>query len=147
MGDGAMKCRRPAVKYLGRRLLDGPYLTLCQSQRAFHREARVLDPDCERIDFINPGASATTHFFTTAKGFPGLVAIVCIDVHDGKRTPAQVIALLAHEATHVWQRFCRKIGEDCPGTEIEAYAIQSITQELVDAYRPRLQFATTKARR
>jgi hypothetical protein len=35
---------------------------------------------------------------------------------------------------HVWQETKRMIGEDSPGKEIEAYAMQNITQELFDLF-------------
>ena len=49
-------------------------------------------------------------------------------------TGIQIAAILAHEAVHIWQLIRREIGEDKPGDEGEAYAVQHITQELLQAY-------------
>jgi hypothetical protein len=49
-----------------------------------------------------------------------------------------VATLLVHEAVHVVQEYFRYIGEDNPGSEIEAYAIQNVSASLMNAYRDRL---------
>lgn len=60
------------------------------------------------------------------------VAIVCMDkIHHKK---VSVVGLVAHEAVHVWQEALAVMQEqDKPGSEIEAYSIQAITQELLAA--------------
>ena len=41
-------------------------------------------------------------------------------------------ALVAHEATHVWQYICEHIGEPNPGDEVEACSIQWIAHWMFD---------------
>ena len=50
----------------------------------------------------------------------------------------EVAGLLIHEAVHVWQGYARDLGEDNPGDEQEAYAIQSIAQELLAEFARRM---------
>ena len=45
-----------------------------------------------------------------------------------------IYCLLVHEAVHLWQAHCRWLGEDKPGEETEAYAIQKIAGELIKEY-------------
>jgi hypothetical protein len=66
---------------------------------------------------------------------PELACIVCIRVDQAKQQdPIIVASLLTHEAVHVWQNTRRKIGGDT-GDEMEAYAIQNISQTLFEAYK------------
>lgn len=49
--------------------------------------------------------------------------------------PAAVVALIVHEATHVWQQVRRAMNDsDQPSSEFEAYAMQAIVQGLYQAY-------------
>lgn len=120
---------RPAYKWLDRRVAaPGPYLTLCLDEFSFlHAMAhcRIRNPP----PWIkNPQSHATTHLFTSSKGH--MTAIVCMrDWRD--RCGVEIAGLLVHEAVHVWQEYIDSIGEEYPGKEQEAYAIQGISQELM----------------
>jgi hypothetical protein len=76
----------------------------------------------------NSTAHATTHILTNQKS-----ELVCIVTMQGweEREPIEVAGLLVHEAVHVWQEYCHRIGEQNPATEQEAYGIQCISQELM----------------
>lgn len=117
------------MKWLDRRIAaPGPYLALCLTEKSF---AKALD-HCgikERVNFVRSEHShATTHICTNQKS-----ETVCIvTIRDWKgREPIEVAGLLIHEAVHVWQEYCKSIGETNPATEQEAYGIQSIAQELM----------------
>lgn len=53
---------------------------------------------------------------------------------DDKDDPNAIIGLLVHEAVHVFQQLCEDIGERRPSSEMEAYAIQHISMNLVADY-------------
>lgn len=57
------------------------------------------------------------------------------DDAEANYEPDLIIGLIVHEATHIWQEIQEVIGEDKPGREMEAYAMQAIVQELLTAYR------------
>lgn len=78
-----------------------------------------------------PQADATTHFMKSKKGTS--VTIICIRIKP-EMGPLEIAGLLVHEAVHVFQRHCEFIGEDSPSLEYEAYAIQHISQQLMNAY-------------
>ena len=60
--------------------------------------------------------------------------MLCIRGHE-KHTGIEVACLLVHEAVHIWQRTCEDYGEHRPSAEFEAYAIQNISQQLMQSYR------------
>lgn len=115
-------------------LIINPYrMTVCRSEKAYKRalkDAGVKKSD--RRDWVNEGAHATVHIIPKTKRHDHL-AIVCIDCSCGP-TATQVIALLAHEAAHIWQRIRDHINEKSPSAEFEAYAIQNILGQLIEAY-------------
>lgn len=81
-------------------------------------------------------AHATTHFLQNDKG--DLVCVVALSDWQ-TRNGVEIAGLLVHEAVHVWQEYCQSIGEDHPGSEQEAYAVQAIAQELMAEFARRVQ--------
>lgn len=124
------------TQWLDRRIgRQGPYLTLCLSEREFRKAIKHLkSPSIPR--WVNANADATLHTFEHAKR--GIVCVVCLGNCKG-RSPIEVAGLLVHEAVHIWQHWCDDVGESNPGSEQEAYAIQSIAQELMAEYARRLK--------
>ena len=61
------------------------------------------------------------------------LAVVCLK-EDLPLSTEDIYCLLVHEAVHLWQAHCRWLGEDKPGEETEAYAIQKIAGELIKEY-------------
>ncbi|MBT1154358.1 hypothetical protein J1C56_02005 [Aminobacter anthyllidis] len=57
-----------------------------------------------------------------------ITVLVTISEKASERSAVEVIGLLVHEGTHVWQQIKRDIGEDNPSPEFEAYSMQAITQ-------------------
>lgn len=43
--------------------------------------------------------------------------------------------MLTHEAVHIWQEIKLQLGEKEPSYEFEAYSIQNISQNLMEAYK------------
>ena len=122
------------MKYLDNSLLIGWIsYALCLDPADYQREMRRLKVE-NPTPFLIEGKPATTHFFHLKehKG-ESSVAIVCLG-DCGDRDPISVATLLVHEAVHIWQEECEGMGEDCPGNEIEAYAIQRISTNLMRAY-------------
>lgn len=125
--------------WLDRSLLQGPYLALVLNQQDFDAEISKIGSEY-RGTYIDPGASA---MLTTLHNDSGqLVCIVGMDLDlAAKHGSVEVAALLVHEAVHVWQAVRRTIvrtidtwAHDTMGSEMEAYAIQNIAQELMNSY-------------
>ena len=120
------------IKWCSRELITGPYLALCTTEKDFHKALKKLGvPVADWSHWIDPDAHARTHALT-AKG--KFCCIVCIEANPEGILPAQIVALLAHEAVHVKQKYMEFIGERDPSPEFEAYVVQNIVQELVLAY-------------
>ena len=122
-------------RWLDRRIAaPGPFLTLCLSEGDFEAVLRHCKIN-ERPPFVkNAWSSATLNWFESDGN---LVCAVCIRGFEG-RNPVEVAGLLVHEAVHIWQAYSTRIGESEPGDEQEAYAIQSIAQELMAEFARRM---------
>lgn len=107
-----------------------PFVTLVRSEEDYLEacaHCKVQNPD----KWIADGnGAATTHTFEHA--VDGLCCIVSINVQD--QTPIQIAALLVHEAVHVVQRYFEHIAERHPAIEQTAYAIQYMSQTLMEEY-------------
>ena len=121
------------TRWLDRRIAaPGPYLTLCLSESEFRETLRRLKP--ASIPRWTE-SDATTHHFEREDG--NTCCVVCLRDH-AKHSAVEVAGLLVHEAVHVWQQYCADIGEQRPGDEQEAYAVQSIAQELMAEFARRI---------
>ena len=124
------------IHWLDRRIAaPGPYMALCLSQDEFDSALKRCGIS-ESLSWIkNDHSNATAHYLSNQQGQS--VVLVCMrDWQD--RNPIEVAGLLIHESVHVWQEYCRSIGESEPGAEQEAYAIQSISQELLAEFARRV---------
>ena len=79
-------------------------------------------------------SAANTRMFVNEDGRCCIIVSMRTDIPDN-HTELEVFGLLVHEATHVWQFILEHIGEEGPGYELEAYAMQAIAQELLQAFR------------
>lgn len=122
-----MTTNRNRVVWCNRGLLP-VYFGFCPNERAWRRELKRLGCAGEY-----PQSDARVSFFVKKNGSPHCAIVTVnetIDKHDG----LSVAALIAHEATHVWQRCCEVMGEENPSIEFEAYSIQHILGSLLIAY-------------
>jgi hypothetical protein len=123
------------VKWVERSLIDSPLcIGLCLSESAFRRELRKLDvPKKSWPVWVSESADACVHYMENPSS-GAKCCIVCVS-GDTDRNRSEVIGLLVHEAVHVWQAVLEDINEDTPSTEFEAYAIQNISQRLIEAWQ------------
>ena len=70
-------------------------------------------------DFSNPDTGET---------------FILVAVRDSGAGPEELMGTFIHEAAHVWQRIKRAVGEDAPGDEMEAYALEHIALEIRRAH-------------
>jgi hypothetical protein len=127
--------KRARTKWLDRRIAaPGPYLCLCLSEPEFKAAVAHLKAPADLQWVSNPQSDATAHTFESPGG---LTVVVCLRRAEG-RNPVEVAGLLVHEAVHAWQAYAEHIGERNPGIEQEAYAIQSIAQELMAEFARRM---------
>jgi len=106
------------------------YYGFCPSEKAWKREARRLGSDIGPY----PTTSGRATFLNNKDG----KRVVIVTVKDGlenNHNALEVACLLVHEAVHVWQELRITIGEDKPSEEFEAYSIQAISQELINAFQ------------
>ncbi len=102
-----------------------PLLTLCLTEEAFNATLKKIKAQ-HRPWIPHDRADACVHAFDTNNG---LATVVCLNGWKDEDVET-VLGILVHEATHVWQEYADSIGEENPGREQEAYAIQGISQAL-----------------
>lgn len=124
--------KKPTADWRDRRICaPGPFLCLCLDEPTFHAALADCGITDRPVFMANSHSHATLHFAEHQNG--QLVCIVALGPWAGRK-PVEVAGLLVHEAVHVWQRYCDRIGERNPGDEQEAYAIQAIAQELMQSF-------------
>ncbi len=124
------------TKWLDRRIsAPGPYLCLCLSEGEYKKALREVGVEPIHDWLKTPQADATAHHMRSPKG---LCVVICLGEHS-TRTPIEIAGLLVHEAVHAWQEWCEYYGENPTAREQEAYAIQSISQELMSEFARRIQ--------
>lgn len=121
------------MKWLDRALITGPCLALVLSEEDYHRAMTAFKvPMAQRNPWLNSDhADATAHLLEHPT--QGLGAVVALRVRDGIEG-VQIAGLLVHEAVHIFQHFCERIGERQPSSEFEAYSIQAMAQRLMYSY-------------
>ena len=120
------------MKWLDRTLIAGPYLGLALSEAEYHEMLTHLNvPKDQWRPWVIPGADAATHEYS---GPDGEQACIVTMREPKDKTPVQIACLLVHEAVHVWQNWSESVGERQPSVEFEAYAVQTISQRLMEAY-------------
>lgn len=124
------------TNWLDRRVAKpGPYLALCLTEAELRYASRNLTD--QKLPFPMTGAICST--FTNSKTNE-LCAIVSLSQRSQELGSAiEIAGLLVHEAVHVWQAYAEHMGEDNPGDEQEAYAVQGVAQELMAEYARRIQ--------
>lgn len=124
--------------WCGRTLVTNPYFVgLCTCEADFQKELRRLKVPVKDWPTFNASthANATVHFFESDTG---KTAIVCMTPRPDKEG-IQLAAMLVHEAVHIWQGIRDELGEKTPSAEFEAYSIQAISQNLMQAYKQATQ--------
>lgn len=103
------------------------YIGFCPSEKAWRRMLRHLN-----IDESYP--YPTTDGGTSTFEKDGKITLIITINNAEKVAPLSVIGLIVHECQHVWREIKENMGEHAPGSEQEAYALQILTQQCVDAF-------------
>ena len=123
-------------KWLNRCALRFPPLRLCVTEKDYLRVCKKLGIK-EPLRWIGSTHGASTHFFTSAK--TGMTSCVVTINKKHQTDDAKIVSRLAHEATHVMQEMLEGIHEKAPGNEVQAYAVEAITYQLVRSYRRQMK--------
>jgi len=102
--------------------------TLITSEEEWLAEMRRLDIKDPEL-WIPKTAGACTHEFEGDKGQDDFCIVTMR--YDGTLSYNEYVAMLVHEAVHVFQKICKVIGEKYPSIEFEAYGVQTIAMDLM----------------
>lgn len=120
------------TKWLNRTLILGPSICLCLSEEEYNVAKKHAKWPPDNDVWCNPGGGRV-HMYLDCEN---PIAIVCLN-HPEEPTVISIAGIIAHEATHIWQEHLRAMGEDSPGDEISAYAVQSLVVTLMDEWASR----------
>lgn len=118
--------------WLDNALISGPHFCLATSDEEYQEACAWLDiPQATRGVWLDVagGEDACVHIMQTVKN----TCIVCLSVLESD-SGITIAGRLVHEAVHVWQSYKQYICEHTPSMEFEAYSIQKIAVELMQAY-------------
>jgi hypothetical protein len=101
---------------------------LCLDERTFKRVTKMICGEARPYP-TSAGCCVSFHGMSRAKD----CSIVTMQRMQG-RSRTQIIGLLAHEATHVFQNLCELQNDHKPSEEFQACGIQRITMDLIDEY-------------
>jgi hypothetical protein len=106
------------------------YIGFCPSESAWRDAMKKMGVENESY----PCSDAKCTVFESKGRTSVIITVNREKVISEKIDEFSVMGLLCHEAVHVAQLIFEAIGEGQPGSECEAYLVQYIFQELVDAY-------------
>ncbi|ASY62523.1 hypothetical protein SJ05684_c10660 [Sinorhizobium sojae CCBAU 05684] len=106
------------------------YFGFCPSEKAWKKEVKRLG----HIDAEYPTNAGTCTVFHETKGWGECILVTIADGAESERNMLEIVGLLVHEATHVWQYILKHMGEKSPSAEFEAYSMQAISMALVQAF-------------
>lgn len=92
-------------------------------------------PPAEWMSFLRNEDNGRTALAEVQYYDGGALCVVCFgeSLFDADNLTTSQLLTITHEAVHVFQRQCDLMGEEAPGDEVQAYAIERITQTLIDA--------------
>lgn len=102
----------------------------------FTTDGKAFDHEMRRLGVESPpsfvgGTTARTHSIINKKTGK-TVCIVCLDTSRLNGDRNAMLALLVHEAVHVWQYALEAMGTNGSDEEFEAYTIQYLSQLMFD---------------
>ena len=102
----------------------------CPSEKAWKREMNRLGS----ADLPYPSSGGSCSRFKATETSSECILVTIRDGEEKRRSLEEIVGILVHEATHVWQFILEHIGEDKASPEMEAYALQAISQGLFAAF-------------
>lgn len=124
-----MKAKGPTVVHFDMGPIPA-WVFLAHDEEGFY--SKLEDLGVPPMPFVMPGAAASTHIIQKDGGLVAMnTFIVCFN--KPKQKSHAFVAVVAHEAVHVAEGCWASMGEEAPGEEIRAYAVQYLTQVFLDA--------------
>jgi hypothetical protein len=93
------------------------YVGFCPNKKAWDTEMKKFGVD-DPPEY--PDSDGRTTIFVNDKSGDSMILVTLN--YDENRELLEVIGLIAHEATHVFDYICEMIGEDEPSKEFKAYS-------------------------
>lgn len=105
------------------------FMAFVPNEKAWNKEMKKL-----KENEPYPTAAGHTHFFPKTQWHGPCCLVTLRDELEKTHTPLEISGVMVHECVHVFQFLKNVIGEDDPGMEMEAYTIQYIYTNMMNAF-------------
>lgn len=105
------------------------YFGFCPNKKAWKREMKRFS-----IEMPYPESDGRTTWLRNDDGNDCAIVTISDRFQLDGHCHNGVACLLVHEAMHIWRGIRESIGESEPSAEFEAYAMQNISLQLIDAF-------------
>lgn len=117
----------------------GPFLQLCLTDAEYRAALKHLGGKRGIVLSVNEYPSDGARTVILHNPGASVACLVLMSQDAARKTRPQVLALLAHEASHVVDAYFEEMNEAHPASEQRAYALQSVAQALfAEAFRRKL---------
>jgi hypothetical protein len=107
------------------------FIGFCPNEKAWKREMKRMGRN--PADCHYPQSDGHVMIFHRPDE-PSVCLITVKDGAENERCLSSIVGIIVHECTHVWQEIREFIGEEKPGMEAEAYALQTLTMNVLAAF-------------
>lgn len=117
---------------LNRTLIRSPVsYALCTNEKQLHNLLKKINvAPQDYCNFVSEGYGAEVHYYESEED---RYAIVCMNIYKDDSI-ADTVALLAHEASHIFDYITEYMNEAEPSKEFKAWSLQTIVSNLVEEY-------------
>lgn len=124
--------KKSEVGWVSRELFRSPvYIGICLTEEHLKSEQERLKWK-EELIFPKPDHAKLWYLESTNPDFKPL-CLLCLNI-TSTATELEIHGLIVHETQHIWKYILKNINEKKPSSELEAWLIQALFQNITETY-------------